>query len=84
MAYEHRDGSGSLFRNEKDGVESRPDYRGEAKVNGKIYQLSAWLKEGSKGKFLSISIQPKESYQGEKTSSKSSTNIADLSDDIPF
>ena len=58
MAYEPREGSGALFRNDKKGVEKRPDYRGTLMVGGRQYKLSAWVKEGARGKFLSINAQP--------------------------
>ena len=56
MAYEHKDGQGSLFKNDKGGVEKRPDYKGNLFVNGKLMDLAAWVKEGRNGKWLSISM----------------------------
>ena len=46
MAYEMREGSGSLFKNDKDGNEKRPDYRGDALINGEVLEIAAWIKEG--------------------------------------
>ncbi len=60
MAYEQKDGQGSLFKNDKDGVENRPDLKGSITIAGKQYWLSAWTKEGDKGKWLSLSAQPKD------------------------
>lgn len=57
MAYEQKEGQGSLFRNDKQGNERRPDYRGTIKINGKVYRLSAWVKDGQKGKWLSLSAE---------------------------
>ena len=57
MAFEQKEGSGALFKNDKDGNESRPDYRGDCKVGGKVYRISAWIKEGKKGKWMSLSLQ---------------------------
>jgi hypothetical protein len=50
--------SGALFKNDKDGVEKRPDYRGDIKIKGVVYRLSAWIKQGNKGPYLSISANP--------------------------
>ena len=59
MAYEMRSNTGNLFRNEKTHDKS-PDYRGEALVNGVTYQIGAWIKEGKKGKFMSLAFTKKE------------------------
>lgn len=51
---------GALFKNDRKEKDSHPDYKGSINVDGVDYWLSAWLKEGQKGKFFSMSIQPKE------------------------
>ncbi len=53
-----RDNSGALFRNDKQGNEARPDYRGDITIGGVKYRLSGWVKEGQRGKFLSLSVSP--------------------------
>lgn len=60
MAFELKDGQGTLFKNDKDGVDSRPDYRGELNIGGTMYKVAGWLKEGKKGKWMSLSAQEKE------------------------
>jgi hypothetical protein len=60
MAFELKDGQGSLFVNDKEGNEKRPDRRGELNIGGTIYRLSGWIKQGSKGPWLSLSAEPKE------------------------
>jgi hypothetical protein len=60
MAYELREGQGTLFRNDKREKDSQPNARGEAMIGGVVYEISAWTKEGKKGKFQSLSIKPKE------------------------
>ena len=63
MAYIPKEGSGSLFKNDRKATETHPDYTGSIMVNGREHYLSAWVKEGAKGKFFSVSIgkekQPK-------------------------
>ena len=47
---------GALFKNDKQ-KESQPDFRGPINVDGKDYQLSAWLKTSDKaGKYFSIAV----------------------------
>ena len=56
MAYIPKEGSGSLFKNDRKTTENHPDYTGSIMVNGSECYLSAWVKEGTKGKFFSVSI----------------------------
>ena len=57
------DNSGALFKNDRKGNPSQPDYKGSLNVGGVEYWLSAWIKEGQKGKFMSLSINPKDQQQ---------------------
>jgi uncharacterized protein (DUF736 family) len=70
MAYELRDGSGSLFRNErKQEGDRQPDYRGDAMVNGRKVEIAAWLKTSASGKrFLSLKFQEPRDQEAPKTS----------------
>jgi hypothetical protein len=57
---------GMLTRNDKQGNEARPDYRGSINVAGVEYWISGWLREGREGtklegqKYMSLSVQPKD------------------------
>lgn len=60
MSYSNEN-RGALFKNDKQGNESRPDYTGNLNVAGVDYRISAWLKVGKSGaKFMSLSVQPKQ------------------------
>ena len=53
--------SGALFKNDKEGNENRPDYKGSINVNGVDFWLSSWLKTSKAGnKYMSLSVQAKE------------------------
>ena len=69
MAYQPKEGSGSLFKNDKGDNPARPDYRGDVMVGGVVYELSAWIKplagDASK-KFMSLSAKPKQ-QQGQQS-----------------
>ena len=61
MAYEQKDGSGALFKNDDKQSETHPDYKGTIRVGGQDYWLSSWIKTSKAGqKYMSLSAQPKE------------------------
>ena len=64
MAYTPKEGSGSLFKNDRKTTDNHPDYNGTIMVNGKEHWLSAWVKEGQKGKFFSVSIGQEKKPKG--------------------
>lgn len=59
MSYDNTN-SGVLFKNDRKEKDTHPDYKGSINVDGVEYWLSSWIKEGQKGKFMSLSIQPKQ------------------------
>lgn len=52
--------SGVLFKNDKGDNEKRPDYKGSAEIEGVHYWVSAWIRDGAKGKFMSMKYEKKE------------------------
>lgn len=89
MAYEPRPGSGTLFKNETDNPKA-PQYRGDLCLStGEIIKLAGWIKEGAKGKFLSLSIdkpreQTSDTFRGGSAGGGGSGRVAGGGGDDPF
>ena len=58
--FKQRDMSGVLFKNDRKEKDSHPNAKGTALIDGVEYYISAWTKEGQKGKFQSLSFERKE------------------------
>lgn len=93
MAFEIKENSGSLFRNEKRENENHPHATGKCLINGVLYWVSAWTKEGSKGRFQSLAFKPVEQKQetppssdrnNQRTRPKGNEFMGDMDDMIPF
>ena len=82
MADYNNDMSGVLFRNNKEGNEARPDYRGKIEINGVEYTLAAWIRESKKdgSKFMSL----KATNKAEETGQNRRETPEDYMPDIPF
>lgn len=83
MAFEHKELTGSLFKN-KDKTDANPswaDYQGKLMVNGQLYYLSAWVKRpDGKEPFFSLALKPVE----EKQASQQDRHEPVGDDQIPF
>ncbi|MEW9535671.1 hypothetical protein MRBLRC7O_000881 [Agrobacterium radiobacter] len=94
MAYEKRDMSGTLFKNDRREKDSHPNATGTAIIDGVEYWVSAWTKDGQKGKFQSLSFKRKDERKQEiqqsygEASGRDKDSYGnlhdDLNDDLPF
>lgn len=90
---------GVLFKNDRKTKDTHPDYQGSIDVDGEEFWLSAWIKDGRKGKFMSLSIKPKEEQQEaapapaqrraappppRQSGGGGGRGFDDIDDDIPF
>ena len=72
------DNSGVLFKNESEN-EKAPAYKGKINVDGKEYELAAWIREGKKGKFMSLKVQEPRQKKPEPAK-----DLVAMDDDIPW
>ncbi len=75
---------GVLFKNDRKESENHPDYKGQAEVDGVEYWIAAWIKEGKKGKFMSISFTEKDEDKPAPKRPAPKSSRKDPDDDIPF
>lgn len=65
MAYEQKEGGGSLFKNERKEKDSHPNLQGSALIGGVEYWVSGWTKTRDNGdKWISLAFKPKEARSG--------------------
>src|SRR6516165_1060516 len=61
MTEPQRDNSGIAFKNDRKQTDKSPDFTGSATIAGVSYQMSAWVKEGKRGrKFFTFAFKAKE------------------------
>lgn len=80
MQYDNTN-SGVLFKNESDN-EKAPAYKGKINVDGKEYELAAWIRESKSGngKFMSLKVQePRKAPKPEPVK-----DFASMDDDVPW
>ena len=91
---------GAIFANDRKEKDTHPDRTGTLNVEGVEYFIDGWLKDGKKGKFLSLSVKRKDKQPnaapapaprthgdrpgGPKNRPAPSTGFDDMDDDIPF
>ena len=75
--------SGVLFKNESEN-EKAPNYKGKINVDGKEYQLAAWIREGKNGKFMSLKVEEPRQKPKVSPTGTGKDLISPMDDDIPW
>lgn len=84
MAYEMKELSGSLFKNNKREKDTHPNATGSCLINGVEYWVSAWTKKDKNGNpWQSLAFTPKDKDEKQHESRKE-TGFGSMKDDIPF
>lgn len=96
MAYEQKDNTGSLFKNERASTEKHPQATGSAIIDGVEYFVDAWTNMDRNGnRYQSLKFKRKDKQQTAKPARQSSSYDRDdprtgggaaaaLDDDLPF
>ena len=69
---------GTLGKNINKKEESHPDASGSLNVNGVDYWISGWNKVGENGKFLSLSVKPKDAQKPKQEPKFIDDNLDDV------
>lgn len=84
MAFEQKDNSGSLFKNDKKESESHPNAKGTAKIDGVEYWVAAWTKRDKNGNpWQSLSFQRKDA-KNESPRQSAERKVQEMDEDVPF
>jgi hypothetical protein len=86
---EQKDNTIVIFKNDKKTAENQPDYKGKMVVDGKMKEVSLWVRDAASGiKYMSGPVQepyvkPEEQQQAPVSTSK---KIQDATEDdgLPF
>ena len=81
MAYEMKELTGSLFKNDERKTDKHPNLQGSCLIDGVEYWLSGWTKERDNGdKWISLAFKVKE----QKPQAKKPAAKQEVESDIPW
>jgi hypothetical protein len=83
---EQRELSGVLSRNTKRETDKQPEFRGTCMIEGVGYSVSAWVKEGSDGKFFSLAFSVRDALPSAqaKPTAAAPCKTKQFDDEVPF
>ena len=87
MAYEQKENSGSLFKNDKKTADNHPNATGSALIGGVEYWVSAWTKKDKNGNpWQSLSFRRKDDVRQKEPAKEPAKagSFQDMDSDIPF
>ena len=85
MAYELKEGQGSLFKNSYKQKDSQPDMRGTLLINGVTYEVAGWSRTTQGGdRYLSLKAEPKRDTQTAAQVFPAQPAAPEANDDLPF
>jgi hypothetical protein len=84
MSYQHKEDTGSLFKNDKRESDKHPHAKGSALIDGVDYWVSAWTNTRDSGeKYQSLKFSKKEENRAPNPA-KQQAPVDEFEDEIPF
>lgn len=83
MSFQQKNDTGCLFKNERREKDTHPNATGTAMIDGVLYRVSAWTKEGKKGRFQSLSFKREQTIHDDHTEPKAGAPTA-TDEEIPW
>jgi hypothetical protein len=80
----HKEKGGSIFRNNYKTKETQPSHKGDCKIGGVDYWISAWVNDSKNGKYFNLKFEVKEEKYQTGDAAPLQHESVDLDDDIPF
>ena len=72
MAYQQKEGQGSLFKNDKQN-DRQPDFKGSIMIKGVLYNVSAWKRTSQNGReYISLQADEKSAFSQQAPSASPS------------
>ena len=85
MAYEQKDLTGSLFKNERKTTDQHPGMTGSALIDGVAYFVDSWKNVDSKGQpYLSMKFKRKEKQPEQQPSQQAAPVSRQTAGRVPF
>lgn len=93
MAFEMKDNTGSLFKNDRKQSDTHADYGGTVMIDGREYWINAWLNKSGNGQtYMGLKFKPKGERKQDNSQPASSYDEPrydrgsshDPNDDLPF
>jgi hypothetical protein len=78
---------GTLGKNKRREKDTHPEYTGKCEIDGRMYWISAWIKEGQGEKFFSLSFKAQEQQSAPSrpaAPARAQKPADDMDSDIPF
>ena len=55
--FEHKENTGSIFKNDYKKADNHPDYKGKVNANGKLMDIALWVRKSEGGKtYFSVKL----------------------------
>jgi hypothetical protein len=90
MAYETKDNTGSLFRNDRKTSDTHADYTGSARIDGHDVWVNAWINKDKNGNsYMKLGFKRKDGTaerpeQKEAEFKAAAKKAFNLDDEVPF